>query len=82
MQQGDNITFLLRKQLVMGADVAEIRGDTNGLRTDVAEIKGDINGLKTGQAEIRGDINGIKTGQAETNGKLDQLLQLLQKPSR
>ena len=54
MQQGDNITFLLRKQLVMGADVAEIRGD----------------------------INGLKTSQAETNGKLDQLLQLLQKPSR
>ncbi|AMJ67026.1 hypothetical protein [Hymenobacter sp. PAMC 26628] len=68
IQQGDNITFLLREQLVMKADMAEMKADITGLKTDVTEIKGDITGLKTGQAE--------------TNSKLDQLLQLLQNPGK
>ncbi len=66
IQQGDNITFLLREQSAMNADLSEIKGDISGLKTDVTEM--------------RGDISGLKNGQAETNGKLDQLLQLLQKP--
>ena len=54
VQQGDNISFLLREQL---------------------EMKGDI-------VEMKNTITGVKDKQDGMDGKLDQILQLLQKPGQ
>ena len=54
VQQGDNISFLLREQLTM----------------------------KIQQNEMKAQQNEMNGKQNEMNGKLDQLLQLLQKPSQ
>jgi outer membrane murein-binding lipoprotein Lpp len=67
-QQGDNISFLLREQLAMKADVAEIK-------SDVAVLKADVAGIKN-------EVAGIKNEMAGMNGKLDLLVQLIQQPKK
>jgi len=65
-QHSDTLSFLLREQLAMKGDIAEMKGD-------IAEMKGDI-------AEIKSDIVEMRTHQVSMDGKLDQILNLLQKP--
>ena len=77
-QQGDNISFLLREQMVMKADIADLKADVSIIKTDIAEMKTDINGTKTDIVGIKTDINGIKTDIVGMNGKIDLLIQLFQ----
>ena len=63
-QQGDNISFLLREQVDMKADI-------NNIKADIAGMKTDMSGIKT-------DMLGMKTDMAGMNGKLDLLVQLIQ----
>jgi len=65
-QQGDSISFLLREQVMMKGDIAEIKGDDAGIKGEVAE-------LKAGQAGLESKIVGL-------DSKIDQVLQFLQKP--
>ena len=74
-KQGDNISFLLREQLVMKGDIVEIKGD-------IVEIKGDIVEMKGNIVEIKGDIVEMKGQQDGMNNKLDHIIQLLQKPGQ
>jgi len=64
-QQGDSISFLLREQVMIKGDIAEIKGE-------VAEIKGEVAGIKAGQAGLESKIVGL-------DSKIDQVLQFLQK---
>ncbi|WP_210521044.1 hypothetical protein [Hymenobacter terricola] len=77
-QQGDNISFLLREQMEMKADIIEIKADMNGIKTDMAGMKTDMNGMKTDMNGMKTDINGMKTDMNGMNGKLDLLVQLIQ----
>ena len=61
VQQGDNISFLLREQLEMKGDIVEMKGDI---------------------VEMKNTITGVKDKQDGMDGKLDQILQLLQKPGQ
>jgi chromosome segregation ATPase len=44
-QQGDNISFLLREQIAMKSDIAEIKADVAVLKTDMAGMKTDMAGM-------------------------------------
>lgn len=61
--QSSNISFILREQIAMKADIAE-------LKTDMAGLKSDVAGLKT-------SIANLEAGQASTNEKLDLILSRL-----
>ena len=67
-KQGDNISFLLREQLVMKGDIVGMKGDIAGMKGDIAGMKGDI-------VEMKGQQDGM-------NNKLDHIIQLLQKPGQ
>ena len=67
-QQGDSISFLLREQVMMKGDIAEIKSDVAGIKGEVAE-------LKAGQAGLESKIVGL-------DSKIDQVLQFLQKPGQ
>ena len=75
VQQGDNISFLLREQLEMKGDIVEMKGDIVEMKCDIVEMKGDI-------VEMKNTITGVKDKQDGMDGKLDQILQLLQKPGQ
>ena len=68
VQQGDNISFLLRDQLMM--------------KTQQGEMKAQQDKMKAQQDEMNGKQDEMNGKQNEMNGKLDQLLQLLQKPGQ
>ena len=74
-QQGDSISFLLREQVMMKGDIAEIKGDVAGIKDDAAGIEGDVVGIKAGQAGLESKIVGL-------DSKIDQVLQFLQKPGQ
>ena len=44
-QQGDNISFLMREQIAMKADINDIKTDMAGMKTDVAGLKADMAGM-------------------------------------
>ena len=60
--------------------VGQLTGSVGQLSTAMVQQSDNITFLLREQMEMKADIADLKTGQAETNGKLDQLLQLLQKP--
>ena len=74
-KQGDNISFLLREQLVMKSDIAGIKGDVTGMKGDITGMKSDITGMKSDIVEMKGQQDGM-------NNKLDHIIQLLQKPGQ
>ena len=76
-QQSDNISFILREQITMRADIAGLKSDVAGLKSDVAELKSDVAGLKSDVAELKSDVAELKEGQANMNSKLDLILSKL-----
>ena len=75
VQQGDNISFLLREQLTMKTQQGE-------MKTQQGEMKAQQDKMKAQQDEMNGKQDEMNGKQNEMNGKLDQLLQLLQKPGQ
>ena len=51
-QQSDNISFILREQITMRADIAELKANQAIMQVDIAELKGDVAELKANQANI------------------------------
>ena len=41
-QQGDSISFLLREQLGMKADIIEIKADVTGIKSDMTGTNGNL----------------------------------------
>ncbi|MBU6120610.1 hypothetical protein [Hymenobacter siberiensis] len=68
VQQGENISFLLREQLTMKAQ-------QNDLKTQQ-----DV--MKTQQDVMKTQLDGVETQLDGVTGKLDHILQLLQKPGQ
>ena len=52
VQQGDNISFLLREQLEMKGDIVEMKGD-------IVEMKNTITGVKDQQDHMDGKLDQI-----------------------
>ena len=52
VQQGDNISFLLREQLEMKGDIVEMKGD-------IVEMKNTITGVKDQQDQMDGKLDQI-----------------------
>ena len=75
VQQGDNISFLLREQLTMKTQQGEMKAQQDKLKAQQDEMNGKQDEMNGKQDEMNGKQN-------EMNGKLDQLLQLLQKPGQ
>jgi chromosome segregation ATPase len=74
-QQGDDISFLLREQVAMKADISHIKADMADMKTDMAGMKTDMAGVQTNMADMKTDMAGM-------NGKLDLLVQLIQSQNR
>ena len=72
MQQSDNISFLLKEQIVIKNDIA-------GLKPDVAGTKTDVAGIKTDVAEIKTQLNVVNKRLDSIDDKFELVVQLLQK---
>ncbi|MFC6222851.1 hypothetical protein ACFP2F_06320 [Hymenobacter artigasi] len=68
VQQGENISFLLREQLTM--------------KTQQNDLKTQQDVMKTQQDVMKTQLDGVETKLDGVTGKLDHILQLLQKPGQ
>lgn len=73
VQQGENISFLLREQLTM-----KIQQDVMKIQQDVMKTQQDA--MKTQQDAMKTQQDTMKTQLDGVTGKLDHILELLQKP--
>ncbi len=75
IQQGENISFLLREQLIMKTQQGEMKIQQDAMKTqqDAMSIKQDAMSIKQDTMDGKQDA---------MDSKLDQILQLLQKPGQ
>ena len=88
-QQSDNISFVLREQLELKtqqqelkAQLVEIRGEQYVAKINFDVVRGHLAEITNRQYGVQSQLSAMQTQLDGNTGKLDQVLQLLQKPGK
>lgn len=92
-QQSDNISFVLREQLELKtqqqeqqqqlkAQLVEIRGEQYVAKINFDVVRGHLAEITNRQDGVQSQLSAMQTQLDGNTGKLDQVLQLLQKPGK
>lgn len=88
-QQSDNIGFVLREQLELKtqqqelkAQLVEIRGEQYVAKINFDVVRGHLAEITNRQDGVQIQLSTMQTQLDGNTGKLDQVLQLLQKPGK